>query len=268
MGVAHDTGRRHGPSLRRNAGRLVVLAVLLACWQGLTVLVGAGVLPGPGASVRVAADGLVGEGWLVSSLANTLVALLGAFLVAAVFGGAIGVALGSSEWMRSVFEPFVLNVYAVPKIILYPIFLLVLQFGIDQKIAFGAFHGLFPMAIILTGAVREIPDIHRDVARSLCLSRFQTVRYVVLPSILAPLVVGLRFAFNLSFLGIILSELFAARSGVGLVLRNALSSVDRPRIMGVTLVIVGIALVVNFLFYGLQQYLESRGGLSVDEGGL
>jgi NitT/TauT family transport system permease protein len=86
--------------------------------------------------------------------------------------------------------------------------------------------------------------------------------------VLGPLVVGLRFAFNLSFLGVILSELFAARSGLGLILQNALGTVDRPRIMGVTLVIITIALVVNLAFYGLQRYLEVRWDISVNEGGL
>jgi NitT/TauT family transport system permease protein len=100
------------------------------------------------------------------------------------------------------------------------------------------------------------------------LSRWQNVRYVVLPSVLAPLIVGLRFAFNLSFLGVILSELFAARSGLGLILQNALGSVNRSHIMGVTFVIVVTALLVNFVFYGIQRYLEFNWGISVDEGGM
>jgi len=161
----------------------------------------------------------------------------------------------------------VLNTYAVPKIILFPVFLFVFQFGIDQKIAFGAFHGVFPLAIILTGAIREVPDTYIEVARSLQLSRWQVVRHVVFPSVVGPLVVGLRFAFNLTFLGVILSELFAARSGVGLLLQRALGTVDRPRIMGVTLVIVVVALAVNLVFYAAQRYLELIWNVAVEEGG-
>lgn len=268
MAAAHDTRRQSFVLSYRNASRIGAVVLLLLGWRALTALVGAAVLPGPVETVGVATEGIIVEGWMLANFVNTLAALLGSFLVAVGVGGVIGIVLGSRESLRTVFEPFLLNTYAVPKIILFPVFLFIFQFGIDQKIAFGAFHGTFPMAIILMNAVREIPDIHRDVARSLQLSRWQNVRYVVLPSVLAPLIVGLRFAFNLSFLGVILSELFAARSGLGLILQNALGSVNRPHIMGVTFVIVVTALLVNFVFYGVQRYLEFNWGISVDEGGM
>jgi len=265
MSVSTGIGQRvTRPS--RNVARVGVVVSVAVFWYGLSQTVGASVLPGPGVTVGVAAEGLVGEGWMVGNLVDTLAALAGGFVLAATVGGAVGFLLGSRESAREVFEPFLLNTYAVPKIILYPVFLVVFQFGIDQKIAFGAFHGVFPMAIILMGAVREVADIHVDVARSLRLSRYQFARHVVFPSVIGQLVVGLRFAFNLSFLGIILSELFAAQSGLGLILQNALSSVNRPRIMGVTLVIIVIALVVNLTFYAIQRYLEVTWGVTLQEG--
>jgi NitT/TauT family transport system permease protein len=267
--MAVTTGRRRVELLTvHNAARLGVVGLGVVAWYALTLAVGESVLPGPARTVGVAIDGLVGEGWLVGNLVDTLAALAGGFLVAAACGAAIGFALGLRESLRAVFEPFLLNTYAVPKIILFPVFLFVFRFGIDQKIAFGAFHGVFPLAIVLVGAVREVPDTHLDVARSLRLSRWQTVRHVVVPSVLGPLVVGLRFAFNLTFLGVVLSELFAAQSGVGLLLQRALSTVDRPRIMGVTLVIVVVALAVNAVFYAAQRYLELTWNVNLEQGGL
>ncbi|MFB6297976.1 MAG: ABC transporter permease [Salinirussus sp.] len=268
MSLSVGTDGRPDPLSGRTLGRVGVVIGTVTLWYGLSVVVGSTVLPGPTRTLGVATDGLLAEGWMVANLIDTLSALVGAFAVAAGLGGAVGILLGLRDPLRAVFEPFVLNTYAIPKIILFPIFLFVFRFGIDQKIAFGAFHGVFPMAIILTGAVRNVSDIHLDVARSLRLSRFQTVRFIVLPSVLGPLVVGLRFAFNLSFLGIILSELFAARSGLGLILQRALGSVDRPRIMGVTLVIVVVALAVNLTFYAVQRVLERRWNVTVDDGGL
>lgn len=268
MSVSVGPDRRVRLASRRNAGRVGLLVAAVVGWEGISATVGPSVLPGPVESAALAADGLVGEGWMVENLLNTLAALAGAFLLASVLGIAIGATLGLNDAVRSVFEPFLLNTYAVPKIILFPVFLFVFQIGIDQKIAFGAFHGVFPLAIILSGAVRETPETHLEVARSLRLSRWQVARHIVFPSVVGPLLVGLRFAFNLGFLGVILSELFAARSGLGLILQRALGSVNTPRILAVTLVIVVVALIVNFVFYAAQRVLELRLNVTVNEGGL
>lgn len=263
MATRSKHGVRGVPGDAVTIGRLLVPVVVVAGWQFLTIVFGNHLLPGPVETIEHIRSG-VAAGWFIPNLENTLITLGIAFVIASVGGFVLGTALGSREGAYEVFQPFVLNTYAVPKVVLYPIFLFVFQLGMDQKVAFAAFHGFFPMLIMMMSAVREVPDIYRDVARSLRLSRVQTVRHVVSPFVLVHMVVGLRLAFSLTFLGVILSELFASKSGIGLELRNAMSTVQHGKIMAIVTVLMLVAFLGNLLLYGTQRYLESRWNLSVD----
>lgn len=245
-------------------GRVLVPVLILICWQLLTLGLGTNLVPGPVATARTIVEGFT-QGNYASNLTNTLLTVTVGFVLAVVAGFVLGILLGTRDFAYDLFEPFVLNVYAIPKIVLFPFFLFIFQLGMDQKIAFGAFHGFFPMLIVTMGAVREVPDIYLNVARSLRLSASQIARHVVFPFVLVQLVVGLRLAFSLTFLGVILAELFAAKSGIGLQLQHAMANFNTSQILAIVTVLMFVAFVVNILFYAAQRSLEKRWNLTAED---
>jgi len=243
------------------AGRLLLPVLMVLVWEGFTLWLGADLVPSPLQTLDAIVAGFTtGSYW--PELANTLTAVLFGSIIAVVGGLVLGIALGSNALAYDFFEPFVVNTYAIPKIVLYPVFLFVFHLGMTQKIAFGAFHGFFPMLIVTMGAIREVPDIYHDVGRSLRLNAYQKARYVYLPFVLVQVVVGLRLGFSLTFLGVILSELFASKSGIGLELQHAMASFDTQQILAVATVLMVIAFAVNIALYAVQRSLERRWNLS------
>ena len=74
-------------------------------------------------------------------------------------GVAIGLVLGFGRIAGQVFEPMLVAIYSVPKLTLYPILLLIFGLGMSAKIAFGAIHGIIPIALFTINAVRNIRPI-------------------------------------------------------------------------------------------------------------
>ncbi len=168
--------------------------MLLAIWQVVGMLAGDFYVATPVQAVDALADGVSG-GWFFDSLGATLAATALGFAIAAVAGLWIGVTLGLVRFWGNVFEPITLSVYSIPKVTLFPIFLTMFGFGLYSKIAFGMFHGIFPIVIIAMSATREVNPVHLKVARSLRLSRTATFRQVIFPSIFPSLLTGLRLGF-------------------------------------------------------------------------
>jgi NitT/TauT family transport system permease protein len=251
--------RAHRTPARRTAdpvllGQLALPLLLIGIWQVVGMLAGDFYVATP----VQAFDAVSGGDWFWSSLGATLLATLVGFAIAAVFGLWIGVTLGLVRFWGRVFEPITLSVYSIPKVTLFPIFLTVFGFGLYSKVAFGMFHGIFPIIIVAMNAVRGVSEVHLKVARSLRLSGMATFRQVIFPSIFPSLLTGLRLGFSLTLLGVVLGEMFASRAGFGYELVEAITLHDMPRMYGIVAVLVIIAFAVNALLLRWEHAAERR----------
>ncbi|MGH3327301.1 MAG: ABC transporter permease [Streptomycetales bacterium] len=240
-------------------GLLVVPAAVLLLWAAVSAAVGPVAVASPAATFASVGEGF-GEGWLTEALGETLRATAGGFALATLAGLWLGFTLGMSPYWGRVLEGPLLSLYSLPKVTLFPLFLLFLGLGTSAVVAFGAFHGVFPLALFLMSGIRGIPEVFLKVGRAYRLPRRKVFTRIVVPETLPAMVVGVRYCFSLTFLGVILAEMFAARSGAGYELMQAISLNRVPRTFAVALVLVVFALLVNAGLLAVQAGVERRRG--------
>jgi NitT/TauT family transport system permease protein len=156
-------------------------------------------------------------------------------------------------------EPMLVALYSIPKITLYPIILLVFGIGISAKIAFGAIHGIIPVALFTLGAVRTIKPILIKTGRVLKLGPTDMVREILFPAAVPEIFTGIRVGFSLTLIGTVLGEMFAAQRGLGYLLMSAISLYNVDLIMAVTFLLVVLAATVNTLLLVIDRRLHHAG---------
>ena len=109
--------------------------------------------------------------WFWVDVANTMAAFGAALAIATLLGLLIGFALGLHRLSAEAMEPMLVALYSIPKITLYPILLLVFGLGMSAKVAFGAIHGIIPVALFTLSAVRSTRPIFIKTGRVLKLRR-------------------------------------------------------------------------------------------------
>jgi NitT/TauT family transport system permease protein len=177
-----------------------------------------------------------------------------------VAGLAIGLALGLNRVAAEVFEPFLLAGNSVPKIALYPIVLLFFGIGMPAKIAFGAIHGVVPVAIFTLAACGNVPPILFRAAAALRLTRWDMIRSVLLPAALPDIFTGIRLGFSLTLIGTLLGEMFGSQRGLGYLLMTAIGLQNTQVIMSVTLLLVVVAASVNTILLAQDRRLRNPAG--------
>ena len=192
--------------------------------------------------------------WL--HLADTLKAFAVALAIAVALGLLIGFALGLHRLSGDAMEPMLVALYSIPKITLYPIILLAFGVGISAKIAFGAIHGIIPVALFTLGAIRTIKPILIKAGRVLKLSPADMVRGILFPAAVPEIFTGIRVGFSLTLIGTVLGEMFAAQRGLGYLLMNAISLYNIDLIMAVTFLLVVLAANVNALLLAVDRRLH------------
>jgi ABC-type nitrate/sulfonate/bicarbonate transport system permease component len=161
--------------------------------------------------------------WLFSEFGTHVVPSLerigAGFAIGVVVGVLLGVPLGLSPLLRKLAMPHIEYWRAMPPPALLPISVVLLKsIGNTQKIAFIAFFCLFPVLLNTIDGVRSIDPTLVDTARSFRVPWAQRIRRVVLPAAMPQIVAGMRNSLALAVIMMVLSEYFAATSGVGYVL--------------------------------------------------
>lgn len=212
------SARRNGLSMETKERLLSIVSpvALLVLWQ---LLSWAGALdprfvPSP-IGIGAAAYGLILDGELFHNIWVSLLRILAGFLIGAIPGILIGLAMGISRWARAAIDPIVAALFPIPKIALLPLIMLYLGIGEASKVALVALAVVFLVLINAMAGVLAIDPIYFDVAKNYGASRRKLWTRVVIPGALPMIFVGMRLGIGVSFIVIVAAEFVAARSGIG-----------------------------------------------------
>ncbi len=235
------------------AGSALVAALAFLLWQVASNYLF--VVAAPGAAISVLVSGFT-QGWIIPHAQATFGSAMVGFGLAILLGVGWGIFLGVSTFWRSVWEPLLLSAYAVPKLILFPIFLIFFGIGFQAQVAMAFIHAVFPLIILTTTGVREINPVFVKVGRSYNVGLADFLTKIYLPAIALPLVVALRMGFSLSIIGVVLAELFASRMGLGRVVMQSYSMLNIPRMYSVILLLFLVAFVGNVFLWVVEKRLR------------
>jgi NitT/TauT family transport system permease protein len=121
------------------------------------------------------------------------------------------------------------------------------------KVVMGVLFALFPVLINVAAGARNIPAVYWMLGRTVQASRAQMLTHIVLPAIRLPLLTGIRLAISLAVVGVVLSEFFATRIGLGRVVLQAYSHGRYAEMVGTILLLVLVAFTVSMLLWRLER---------------
>ena len=232
---------------------VAAVVVLLAIWQ---IYVDAGgvsqlVLPSPHAVARALVDD---RGTLWHNLVRTGLEILLGILVAAVFGFAAATVIHLSALARQALYPLLAASQAVPIVVVAPLVIVWLGFGLLPKLAIIGLVCFFPIVVTtLLGLDTVDPDLIK-LMRTFDASRLQTFRLVELPSALPGLFTGTKLAAVYAVVGAVFAEQAGASSGLGYLLIETIGNLETAEAFATVFVLSAFAI----LLFAVLTVIERR----------
>ncbi len=245
-------------STSRWSDSVLLVVAIFALWQIASSLFGNDVLPGPVATFA-RLNAILRDQDFPENLRVTSTAFALGFVISCIGGVCLGLVLGARRLAGDVFEPILMAFYAIPKITLYPVVLLMFGLGLYAKVAFGVIHGIIPITLFTMAAVRNMRPVFGRTARACRLSPVTYARYVLLPAAVPEVLAGLRIGFSLTLLGTLIGEMFASQSGIGHMLMIAMGRNDTRTIIALAILLFAFATVVNMMLLK-WHYSMARSG--------
>lgn len=182
---------------------------------------------------------------LLESLRVTLTRYFSGVVCGAVPGVLLGLAIGWSPRISRIIDPFIAAIHPLPKIVLFPLFIVI--FGVSEwsKIASIALTVFFPALINSAAGAREISPLYLEVIRSYGGGRAAAFRHVIVPGSLPMILNGLRIASNLGLLVTIAIEFTVMSPGIGSIIWVALQTMRTEQLWAGIIVISLVGIIVN-----------------------
>jgi ABC-type nitrate/sulfonate/bicarbonate transport system permease component len=196
--------------------KIIPLLLLAALWQtaSMSGLLPAAVLPSF-SSVVAALVSLVTSGEIFPHTAASFLRAGAGFLLAVIFGTALGLAMARVRAIQRSIEPILLSIYPVPKPALIPLFMVWLGIGDVSKIAVIALSCLVPVVISTFNGARAVDDILLWSARARGTAEHRLLWRVMLPAALPQIATGVRTAIAIALIVMVSSEFISAEHGLG-----------------------------------------------------
>lgn len=245
---------RRGWALRYR--RYLPPLVLIALWQACASLglVSGRTLASPLAIVRTFAA-LVASGELLQNLLVSLARVAAGLAIALVLGIGLGLVAGLSRRGEDLVDATVQMLRTLPFLALVPLFILWFGIGEAPKVALVALGATFPLYLTLFSGIRGIDPRLLEAGRTLGLTRAEAIRHIVLPGALPSLLVGLRYAFGIAWLSLVVAEQIAADRGIGALVMTARDFLRTDVILVCLLVYALLGLLSDLMVRGLEGSL-------------
>ena len=238
---------------RRALYPAAAIAALLLLWEALVraLAVPSYVLPAP---TRVLAALFADRAALARHSWVTVAEALGGMGISLVCAVLLGILMDASQGVRACLYPVLVVTQTVPMIVLSPILILYLGFGVAPKILTVVLMCFFPVAVSFADGMGQVDPNYVNLIRAYGGSPLQVYTQVKVPYALPALFSGLKVAATYSIGGAVVGEWVASQSGIGYYLLRVKNSYALDKMFASVLVIILLSLMMNALI-GLARRL-------------
>lgn len=177
-------------------------------------------------------------------------------LIAFAIGIPIGLLMGLSKKADWFGHDFVVVGLAMPSLVWALIAAMWFGFGTIAPLITVVLAAWTFVAINVAEGVRNVPKDLLDMGKAYGVKRFDSIRYVIFPSLMPFFFAALRYALANAWKGLVLAELFASTNGAGWTIKFWYDAHRAQGIVGYALFFVIFALIVERLIFGrLSAYV-------------
>jgi NitT/TauT family transport system permease protein len=234
----------------------LIAVVLLGAWQAAGSYI-------PGEKALASTPMLVaarfidmarsGDLWL--NLEPTLEETFGGLVLGVLVGVTGGVLMARSRLMAVVLDPYVVGINGIPRVALGPFFVVWFGIGILSKVLLAVSIVFVVVLFNTREGIESIDEDLVDALRSMRASRWDMLRYVIIPSLVPWLLASVKIGIGLALTGAVVGELVGASAGLGWYITNSLNVIDMTGAMTALLLMAVLAMLMYYAVLIVERRL-------------
>lgn len=255
-----SSGRISASLSQAAPGVLTTIGVLIA-WQAATQQASSIFFPTPIDILMRAKElwlsGPASRLWLTDGVFSDVIPSLGrmmaGWIIAALIGVTVGVALARSRILSDLIDPCLQFLRAVPGPALIPIFIILLGTESTMRISLIAFSSVWPVLLNTIEGVRTVEPGHLSTAKSFRIPRSAQLFRIIIPAAMPKIMAGLRVSLAIALILMVISEMIASTSGIGYILSFSQQSFLLTDMWAAIVLLSVLGFTLNLIFSQVER---------------
>ena len=173
-------------------------------------------------------------------------------VVAGLAGFVCAIALHLSLALRRSTYPLLVASQTIPIVLIAPLLVVWLGFGIAPKLVIIGLVSFFPIVVTTLDALGRVDRDLLKLLRTLDASRLRVLRHVELPAALPGLFSGAKVAVAVALIGAVLAEYAGSSSGLGNLVQTSIPQLETARAYAAVMILSAFAIAL----FGLLTLAE------------
>lgn len=188
----------------------------------------------------------VRTGFIFRHLWVTMQETIIGFVLGTALGVAVGFAFAHWEKLAHIFDPLMVALNAMPRVVLAPLFILWFGLGLLSKVVMVISLVFFVVFFSTYTGIREVDRDLINNARILGASQRDLIRHVLLPSALTWIFSSLRTSVGFALIGAVVGEYLGAHEGMGYIISFAESMFNATGVLAGLIVLMAAVATIDF----------------------
>lgn len=172
---------------------------------------------------------------------------------AIVVGIPVGVLVGMSQKSRFILQPWISGFYSTPVVALSPLIILWFGIGLLSKVVVIFSVAVFPIIANTQAGVSGIDPDLVEMVGAFDITKRSKLRHLYLRGSLPLVLTGIRLAVGRAVVGVVVAELFGARSGLGYLIQVSSQAYDTAGLFSAVVILALLGVVLSSLAYRLER---------------
>lgn len=232
---------------------LLTITVILLVWQAIIVLndIPKYIAPSMTETFKTLFENF---GLIMEDAKYTILVIVVGYIAGVALGTVLALIFTCNKVLDKAINPYILMLKCTPMIVLAPLLMLRMGFGLGVKILCVAIASFAVVLSNIQSGVRNVDPARYELMKTLRASKLQTFVHVLIPSALPSVFAGMRMACIFAVTGAVSVEFTGGNKGVAPRINAAISYSKMGLAFSYILVIafIGVAL------YTIVSFIESK----------
>lgn len=235
--------------------QILIIGSFLLIWEILVNLglISSFIYSSPSRIINTIIELIINNNFFIH-IYTTLKEVIISFILGITLGFIIALLLYEFKTFAKIVDPFLTMLNSLPKVALGPLIIIIFGANIKSIIIMALLINLIVSIITIYNGFQNTDDYRLKLFKTLKATRFQTLRYLVIPSSYQTIIASFKLCIAQTLIGVIMGEFLVSKQGIGYLI------VYGKQVFNLNLVMTGIILlaIISYILYKLIVILEHK----------